>query len=194
MIFGIDFDNTIVNYDSVFRDFLKKEKKINKTNLNSKISIKNYFLKNNRLKEWKTIQSKVYSKHIFNATINKEILKLMKFLDSKKINFYIVSHKTLYPYIGKRINLHKVSRKWLQINIFNKKNNFKQKNKIFFEKTKVKKIAKIKSLKITHFVDDLDEILNILPKKVIGIKFDNLFRLNKIINEYFQYEIKNKRR
>jgi len=189
MIFGIDFDNTIVNYDSVFKNILKKDKKINRKNLNSKISIRNYFLKKNKLNEWRKIQSKVYANHIFKAVVNKEILKLMKFLDSKKINFYIVSHKTLYPYIGKRINLHKASRKWLKINVFNKKNNFKKKNRIFFEKTKAKKIAKIKSLKVTHFIDDLDEILNKLPKKVIGIKYGNLFKLNEIIKKYLQYEI-----
>jgi hypothetical protein len=185
MIFGIDFDNTIVNYDLVFKSILKKEIKLKNKNLNSKKNIKSFLIKNNRLKEWKNIQSKVYSIHIFKAGVNKEILKLMKFLDNKKINFYIVSHKTLYPYVGKKINLHKLSRKWLKDNIFNKKNNFKKKYKIYFEKTKIQKIKRIKILKITHFVDDLDEILNKIPKKINKMKFNNLFKFSEIKKNFF---------
>ena len=44
MIFGIDFDNTIVNYDSVFRDVLKKENKIINKSLISKKSRPKYKL------------------------------------------------------------------------------------------------------------------------------------------------------
>ena len=109
----------------------------------------------------------------------------MKFLDNKKINFYIFSNKTLYPYVGKKINLHKLSRKWLKDNIFNKKNNFKKKYKIYFEKTKIQKIKRIKILKITHFVDDLDEILNKIPKKINKMKFNNLFKFSEIKKNFF---------
>jgi len=185
MIFGIDFDNTIVNYDSVFRDVLKKENKIINKSLISKKNIKNYFVKNNNITEWRQLQSKVYSSYIHKANVNKEILKLMKFLDNKKIKFYIVSHKTLYPYTGKKINLHKLSKEWLRNNIFNKKNNFQKKYKYYFENSKESKIKKIKSLKITHFVDDLDEILNKLPNKIVKIKFNNLLKFKKIKNCFF---------
>ena len=189
MIFGIDFDNTIVNYNLAFKKAIKQEKinfskSLEKEKFNSKIKIRNYFLQNNDIDLWKKIQSNVYSKYIFEGYLNIEILKLLKHLDKKKIKFYIVSHKTIYPYIGKKINLHRLSKKWLKLNLFNEKNNFKKKYKFFFETTKKKKINKIKLLKITHFIDDLDDILNHLPPNIKKIKFKNLFKFNSIKKKY----------
>ena len=189
MIFGIDFDNTIVNYNLAFKKAINQEKtklgkKLKKGKFNSKIQIKNYLLKNNNIDLWKRIQSKVYSEYIFQAYLNIEILKLLKYLDKKKIKFYIVSHKTVYPYIGKRTNLHLLSKKWLRLNLFNKKNNFKKKYKSFFETTKKKKLYKINLLKITHFIDDLDGILNKLPSHINKIKFDRLFKFTLIKRKY----------
>lgn len=185
MIFGFDFDNTIVNYDIIFKNiYLKKNNFIYK-NLDSKTKIKNFLLKKKKLRDWKILQSKVYSSHIFDAKVNHEIFKLMKYLDNKRIKFYIVSHKTLHPYIGDKINLHKISKSWLKKKIFNKKNNFSREYRSYFEKTEKKKINKINDLEITHFVDDLDQILNRLPKKIVGIKFNKLFTLKKIKKKYF---------
>ena len=180
MIFGIDFDNTIVNYDSVFKKIAKKEKTLKNKKFNTKDSIKNFLIKENKVNEWKKLQGQVYSEHIYAAIPNIEILKLLKYLDSNNIKFYIVSHKTLYPYVGKKINLHRLSKKWLKENIFNKKNNFKKKDHAYFEKTKKEKIKRIKKMKITHFVDDLDVILNKLPKEIFGIKYKNSFKFNII--------------
>ena len=175
MIFGIDFDNTIVNYDKIFKNILKKKIKYKKKNLNDKDSIKKYLIKKNMISKWKSIQSDVYSNYIEYATPNKEIIKLLKYLDKKKINFYIISHKTLYPYVGKKKNLHKISKNWIKINVFNKKNNFKKKYKYYFENTEFKKIKRIKNLRITHFVDDLKKILNKLPNYIVPIHFDKKF-------------------
>ena len=189
MIFGIDFDNTLVNYNLAFKKAINQEKtnlgkKFKKRKFNSKIQIKNYLLKNNKIDLWKRLQSKVYSEYIFQAYLNVEILKLLKYLDKKKIKFYIVSHKTIYPYIGKRTNLHLLSKKWLRLNLFNKKNKFKKNYKSFFETTKKKKLYKIKLLKITHFIDDLDEILNKLPSHINKIKFNRLFKFTSIKKKY----------
>jgi len=189
MIFGIDFDNTLVNYNLAFKKAINQEKtnlgkKFKNRKFNSKIQIKNYLLKNNKIDLWKRLQSKVYSEYIFQAYLNVEILKLLKYLDKKKIKFYIVSHKTIYPYIGKRTNLHLLSKKWLRLNLFNKKNKFKKNYKSFFETTKKKKLYKINFLKITHFIDDLDEILNKLPSHINKIKFNRLFKFTSIKKKY----------
>ena len=40
MIFGIDFDNTIVNYNLFFKNILKKEIKLKNKNLNNKKILK----------------------------------------------------------------------------------------------------------------------------------------------------------
>ena len=50
---------------------------------------------------------------------------LVSFLSSdshcRRCLFYIVSHKTKFPYFGKKIDLHKISKNWLDKNIFNRK-------------------------------------------------------------------------
>ena len=187
MIFGIDFDNTIVNYNLVFKKVFKLKKKIKKKNLNTKEKIKNYLINKNYYNDWRNIQSLVYSKYLFEASLNYEILRLLKYLDKKNIKFYIISHKTIYPYVGGKVNLHKLSLNWLRLNIFNKKNKFKKKYKAYFETTKQKKIRRIKSLKITHFIDDLDEILKKLPNNINPIKFDNSFNFTSIKKKYITY-------
>jgi len=189
MIIGVDLDNTIINYDSIFRKKIKIEFKHKEKKLVDKISLKKYLIKNNRANEWKLIQSEIYSKYIFEASLNIEILKLLKYLDKKKIRFYIVSHKTVYPHKGDKINLHKLSSKWIKTNLFNKKNNFKKKYKFFFETTKRKKLKRIKSLKITHFIDDLDDVLKSLPSYINPIKFDKAFKFTSIKKKYITQDI-----
>ena len=92
----------------------------------------------------------------------------------------MVSHKTKFPYFGNKINMHAISRKWLDNNIFNKKNNIK-KCDYFFEETIPNKIKRIKKLKITHFVDDLKEIINLLPKNINGVLYKKgIFNIQSI--------------
>ena len=57
MIFGIDFDNTIVNYNLVFKKVFKLKKKIKKKNLNTKEKIKNYLINKKYYNDWRNIQS-----------------------------------------------------------------------------------------------------------------------------------------
>ena len=51
MKIGFDFDNTIVNYDNLFKLLLKK--KYNISNLENKDQVKNFFLKKKKLKNGK---------------------------------------------------------------------------------------------------------------------------------------------
>ena len=87
-----------------------------------------------------------------------------------------------YPYYGEKVDLHKISRSWLNKNIFNKKNKL-NKCKFYFETSIKKKIERIKKLKITHFIDDLKEIIDLLPSNTIGILFKN--------KKFKEYKIKN---
>ena len=72
----------------------------------------------------------------------------IQLIKRKKIKFYVVSHKTQFPYYGERINLHRISKNWLNNHIFNKKNRLGN-CKYYFESTIKKKIQRIKKLKIT---------------------------------------------
>ena len=171
---GFDFDNTIINYDNLFYEISLKKGLLPKRLGKSKESVKNFLIKNYPIKIWQKIQSEVYSQLIYLAKPNNEIIKLIKYLIKNNIEVFIVSHKTKFPYFGNKINLHKLSLKWIDKNILKKKIKIQRKN-IFFETTEKKKINKIKKLKLTHFVDDLDKILKLLDNSIKKIKYSNYF-------------------
>ena len=185
MIFGFDFDNTIINYDSTFYITALNRKLINKKTKRNKESIKKILIKKRGIKEWIKLQSSVYSQEINKAKPNNKLIAVLKLLKKKKIKFYIVSHKTKFPYFGKKIDLHKISKNWLDKNIFNRKNKI-EKCKCYFETSIKKKIERIKKLKISHFVDDLQEIIDLLPSNIVGVLYRKknfkIKKIKKIIN------------
>ena len=182
MIFGFDFDNTLINYDKIFYTLAAKKGLINYKNKRDKESIKKILFKKKKIKEWIKLQSTVYSKEIDKAKPNYKLIIILKFLKKKRIKFYIVSHKTKFPYFGKKVKLHKISRNWLDKNVFNKKNKL-GKCKYYFETSIQKKVARIKKLKITHFVDDLKEIIDLLPDNITRILYKNKnFKVSVIKN------------
>ena len=186
MIFGFDFDNTIINYDKVFYKAALRQQLINKKVKKDKETIKKKLIKERGIREWVKLQSAVYSQEINKAKPNNKLITILKFLKEKKIKFYIVSHKTKFPYHGKKVDLHKISKNWLDKNIFNKKNKL-GKCKYYFETSIKKKIIRIKKLKITHFIDDLKEIIDQLPNHTIKILFKNgtfkVHSIKKLIRE-----------
>ena len=85
----------------------------------------------------------------------------------------LVSHKTKTPYKGPQYDLHKGALAWLErYGFFSTEGLNWGRNQIFFEKTKNAKVARIESLECTHYIDDLPEILELIPKHIKGILYD----------------------
>ena len=135
MIFGL-ISITPYEYDEIFIKFFKRSAIVK--GLKNKETIKKTLIKNKQIPEWKRLQSIVYSQEIIRAKPNKKLISILRFLKKNRVKFYVVSHKTKFPYSGKKINLHKVSRNWLNKYIFNKRNNL-GKCKYYFEPTIKKK-------------------------------------------------------
>ena len=55
MIFGFDFDNTIINYDEIFYKVALKDQLIVKGLKKNKETIKKTIIKNKKIPEWKRI-------------------------------------------------------------------------------------------------------------------------------------------
>ena len=182
---GIDFDNTIVNYDNSFYQEGIKRKifNINTPKKNSKNRLKKKLISINKEHEWTKIQGLVYGKNFDKAKPYKGSVKFINnFCKKKKFQLFIITNKTLYPIIGEKINLHNKSKKWIfKNNIFKGKNKKWIKKHVFFLKSKNEKIKKIIKLKCNYFIDDLTEILNLLPKKIKPIHFDP-YKKNKKSN------------
>jgi hypothetical protein len=85
------------------------------------------------------------------------------------VSLAIVSHKTRNPYLGSDTDLHATARGWLDQNGLGSE-------AAFFELTKEAKLARIETLGLTHFVDDLPEFLSLpgFPPLTRKMLFDPL--------------------
>ena len=172
MIVGFDFDNTIINYENSFKELALKKKIISSKINQDKKSIRDYLRKHNKEKEWTILQGEVYGKYIMKAKIYEGVLDIFQWLTIKKNKIYIISHKTQFPYLGKKVDLRQSALNWINKNILiNDKNIKLSKNNFFFENTIEEKIERIKSLKCDVFIDDLPEILELLPDNLLKILF-----------------------
>ena len=172
MVLGIDFDNTIIKYDELFHK-IALEKNLIPTDLpKEKNAVRNYLRYKNIEDEWTIIQGEVYGDRIKEATPFKGVLSTLRKLRQEKIPINIISHKTREPYLGPKKDLHAAAKGWLKMNHFFEIEglNF-NKNHIFFELTKEEKINRIVATGCTHYVDDLPEILEMIPKEINKILF-----------------------
>ena len=172
MVLGLDFDNTIIKYDELFHKIAYEKELIPADLPKEKNAIRNYLRKNNIEDEWTIIQGEVYGDRIKEAVPFEGMLETLQALTVKQIPINIISHKTREPYLGPKKDLHAAAISWLKIHyFFNPEYLNLKKNKIYFEVTKEKKIDRIMEAGCTHYVDDLPEILEMIPDTVIKILF-----------------------
>jgi len=140
--------------------------------LATKSSVRDYLRKKGQEESWIALQGEVYGQRILEAELFQYALEALKQLKALEIPVCIVSHKTKYPYRGKPVNLHEGALEWLKhMGFFENDRLGWKRNQVFFELTKQEKIQRIVTEKCTHFIDDLPEILDLLPKEIIGILF-----------------------
>jgi hypothetical protein len=173
MKIGIDFDNTIINYENVFAK-LAKELNIHKNEnfIMSKVGIRDYLRSCNKEEIWTRMQAEAYGPKIIYAKPYRGAIETLKKLKKNNTDLYIVSHKTLNPYIGPPYNLHMYAKTWLEQYKFYDDDLFgKDKINIYFEEKKELKIKRILNCGCTHYIDDLPEILELLPDSIEKILF-----------------------
>lgn len=178
-LLGLDFDNTLVNYDNLFVNLAREKNLIKCEDIKTKIDLRTEMRANGQEEEFTELQGEVYGSRILGAKPTEGLIKKLKEMKNEGIKMVIVSHKTKWPYKGKKYNLHKAAMSWLiKYNFFNKKElNWNTKD-IYFETTKEDKINRIKNLNCTHYIDDLEEILRMLPREIERIHY-NPSHINK---------------
>ena len=193
MKIGIDFDNTISNYDEVlFKIALKKKIKIPNQNLFNKNFFKKAILKKtSSMEEWKKIQSLIYGKLMYEARINRGFSNFILLCKLKEYEIFIVSHKTQFAHYDKeKIDLRKSSIEWMKKNkFFNKKYLNLLSENIYFENTLTDKIKRIKKIDCDYFIDDLEKVFDhkLFPGNTKKILFNKTYhdkRYNYIANTW----------
>jgi hypothetical protein len=163
MRIGIDFDNTIIGYDKVFCHLAKAANLVADDYAGSKRELREIVQASSEGDlAWQRLQGKAYGEFINVAEIFagfKEFIAACNRDDD--IEVFIVSHKTeLGHHDDKRINLRNAAREWLrEQGFFGNETPFIKEENVFFETTREEKIARIKALNCTHFIDDLPEVL-----------------------------------
>ena len=174
MKIGVDFDNTIVSYDKVFHK-VALEQSLIKSNLTiSKIAVRDYLRDKGQNNIWTELQGYVYGERMLDADIFPGFINFLNFSSKNSIEVLIISHKTVYPYLGNKYNLHDSAREFISKLLTDQNKNLVNKKNIFFELTQEKKVLRISQQSCDFFIDDLPEIfaLHDFPKKTKKILFD----------------------
>tara|TARA_Y100000739_G_C20582952_1_gene453794 strand:- start:114 stop:710 length:597 start_codon:yes stop_codon:yes gene_type:complete len=179
-IIGLDFDNTLTNYDSLFYEIAIDLNLIPHDIEANKIIIRDYLRSINKEEAFTLLQGKVYGLRIAEADQAKGMYQALMELKGKGYKLKIVSHKTKYPIKGEKYDLHKGALEWLTKNKFFNKNglDFKR-GDVFFELNKEAKIKRIAKEKCDIYIDDLPEILNTINPNVERILYKSKGDLKK---------------
>ncbi len=162
MRIGIDFDNTIAGYDGVFGPVARElgflEDGINgpKTEIRNALRARG----DDGERDWQRLQGQVYGKFMGRAEMIDGVDGFLSTCRDNRETVFIVSHKTeVGHHDPDRVNLRDAALAWMTDKGFFDADGFAiPKENVFFEATRTEKIARIKALDCTHFIDDLEEI------------------------------------
>ena len=172
MLLGLDFDNTIICYDRLFHKIALGKGLIPSSLPAEKSVVRDYLRIQGRENEWTLIQGEVYGKRITEATPYEGVFEALKIMQNNGVRIVLVSHKTRTPFIGEPLDLRQAAKQWLTANNFFEHQGLNwTMNNVFFELTKEDKVSRICELGCTHYVDDLPEILEMLPETISRIHF-----------------------
>jgi hypothetical protein len=161
IVLGIDFDNTIVDYDLLFHRVAVERDLVPSGLQASKGAVRDYLRNNGQEDDWTEMQGYVYGARMAEAAPFSGVLECLAHFVKKGLCISIISHKTRHPYRGPQYDLHMAAWEWLeQQGFFDKARIGLTRNEVFFEETKKAKLQRIAECECTHFIDDLPEFLN----------------------------------
>lgn len=172
MLLGLDFDNTLISYDRLFHRLALEKSLVPAETPVNKNAVRDYLRQQDKEDDWTRLQGEVYGSRILEAAPYPGMRQALEKLTARGVPMCIVSHKTRTPYLGEPWDLHAAARSWLAEQRFHAADGLGwPEDKVFFELTKEAKAQRVRALGCTHYVDDLPEILEMLPGTVRKILF-----------------------
>lgn len=174
MRIGIDFDNTIVNYDGVFYRVAVEQGIVPQTLSPNKVAVRNWLREAGKEDLWTEMQGYVYGARMNDADAYPGAIPFLAWARSSGIQVSIISHKTKHPFLGPHYDLHDAARNWIETFLRDDAGLLVMPENVYFETTKDAKWSRIASTASTHFIDDLPEILlaDAFPASAERILFD----------------------
>jgi hypothetical protein len=173
---GIDFDNTLIDYDQVFRTVARECRLIGPGLVGGKEAVRDAVRQlPDGETEWQRLQGAVYGRGVAAAVMFEGAEAFLRRARAEGHEVLIVSHKTEYAnYDPARVNLRAAALDWMEARgFFDPQKHAIPRANVFFEDTRAGKLARIGSLQCTHFIDDLIEVLSDsgFPPTVARVKF-----------------------
>ena len=164
MKLGLDFDNTLINYDRLIRAVAVERGLIDPASpLHAKQELRDAIRRQpDGDLRWQEIQSYIYSDGIARADCPEGLEGLGALLRQPGIETWIVSHKTITaPFDPHQHNLRSAALAWMESHGFFDPQGLNLKRAhVVFADTKEQKIELVRELKFTVLIDDLAEILD----------------------------------
>jgi hypothetical protein len=151
-IIGIDFDNTIVQYDEVFFEAARMLHLISEDVSRTKTHVRESLLAANREYDWTVLQGHVYGPGMRTAVPFPGLIGAINQLRRADHRVVVISHRTRVPCAGPRYDLHAAAYEWIertQLEI----------DGVFFEETREAKVLRVKEQGCAVFVDDMLDVL-----------------------------------
>jgi hypothetical protein len=159
---GIDFDNTIISYDDVFRAAAAAGGLVAAGFSGNKQAVRDAIrlLPDGEL-AWQRLQGQVYGKGIGGATVVAGVATFLRRCRAEGCAVMVVSHKTEYGHFDPdRVNLRKAALDWMAGQGLLGGDHGIAGADVHFESTRADKLRRIAALSLTHFIDDLEEVLS----------------------------------
>jgi hypothetical protein len=158
---GIDLDNTLISYDQLFLEIAVERHLLPVGFAGTKREIRDRVrvLPQGEL-EWQRLQAQAYGPAIAGANAAAGAIEFIRLARRNGVELSIVSHKTAFSSLGSEtVNLRDAAREWLRTSgILGPEAVLEE--RLYFEDTRAEKIARIVSLRCTHFIDDLEEVFD----------------------------------
>jgi hypothetical protein len=174
MRIGIDFDNTIVSYDSLFHSVAVERQLLPVETPMRKLAIRDYLRGVGREQSWTEMQGHVYGARMCDARAYPGAIEFVRRAREGGHSIAIISHKTRWPFAGEQHDLHAAARSWIERHLGGEGIPLVPPELVFFELTQDEKLARIGELHCDVFIDDLPEILlsAAFPPKARPLLFD----------------------
>ncbi len=172
---GVDFDNTIVRYDDVFGRVALDLGLVPPEAATSKTAVRDHLRAIGQEDRWTELQGIIYGPRMMDAELFPGVAEFFARCRMAKRPVVIVSHRTRFPYLGERHDLHAAARDFLARHGFHDVEHIGlPEGRVFFEETKEAKLARIAAVGCSTFIDDLPELLADprFPGNVRRILFD----------------------
>lgn len=175
MIFGSDFDNTIVDYNELFfsaaleAELIHSDVSANKTAVRDNVRL----LPDGEVL-WQKLQAEVYGPRINEAVLFSGFYEFLERCIVKEIPVYVVSHKTQYARRGND-DLRVAALGFMAEKcMFNTGAYGLREDRVYFAETRSEKAQIISLLNCDVFVDDLVEVFeeSLFPEKTVKFFFN----------------------